>query len=83
MNAGREKDKYLKARSSEHVRRHFAEANQQFKVHNAINESKTLGVNTYDVISQLRRTRASDAGPTLKEAAAKSTTQHSFMKGVY
>ena len=59
VNAGREKEKFLKARSSEHVRRHFAEANLQAKVHNAINESKTLGVNNYDIISQLRRNRIS------------------------
>ena len=51
VNAGREKEKFLKARSSEHVRRHFAEANLQAKVHNAMNESKTLGVNNYDIIS--------------------------------
>ena len=51
VNNSREKETFLKARSSEHVRRHFAEANLQAKVHNAVTESKTLGVNNYDVIS--------------------------------
>ena len=80
VNSGREKEKFLKARSSDQVRRHFAAANLQVKVHSAANENKTLKINDYDVVSQLRKTRLSHGEPGLLEGKKMGLSSQSFMK---
>ena len=80
VNSGREKEKFLKARSSEQVRRHFAAANLQVKVHSAANENKTLRMNDYDVVSQLRKTRLSHNETDQVGLPKMGLSSQSFMK---
>ena len=64
MEGRREKDRFLKAGSSNKIRTHLAEANLQAKLHSNFNVNKpTITVNEYDVLSQMRRDRtAKDPG---------------------